>query len=690
MDNRAKTQHIVIAGAGPMGLYVAIKLKELIVLLNIDAEIHVIDAKAGDYKRHGLIAEQVLTKVNEELGTKIALFNPTSNSIHIKDLEQAMYGIAIQKGVIFHKKHFESFVSNGVVLSDHTTLLCDWTIDCTGGWRLLVKAVNELDNSHPFTITRVDENPIKKHFIAQVSMDEYNIHLSAKDNDDVIQRILSLEALRKTYAWSEFKNPYIYSAKWTTKTETNAVKHTACYYFEIPEALSRAPREIQINYLKALLKLKSGNSIDFQASEEKLKFRAFPVDPYQVEEVVYKGFDRANNKITPMVFVCGDAQIDPDYRLGHGVLSGIKRANIFINALFKNINNQLECDLGVYGFHLKGPLFEHRAVVSDLYKGIRNTFYGEGLSNAEKEYAKALNNINQSIVFYEQTIHMTPESDVDQIIQAINAANENKKIILLGMRDLYCKQLTCLFPKKESIAEINFHLMKSICQKINEVNLELNALMIENIPFYNKTILSMAENSKQLANTDFSSKKFDEALKLYDISLIIYESLFSQQKMDEIIKIKSNKILIYVHQKKDQDIIQLSTEIFKIMYVENNFNKDIVIIFAKTWCRHYDTVLKLYGSNINERGLNRELYQTGKIIEDHLKRFDLDSVASIAVTLFLEKFAEYNKKIHSDANSSDNALTQNIHVTFKAQKEASSNSSSQDYQKNQTINKKRN
>ena len=86
---------IVITGAGPIGLYLAIMLKRM--TQGTANEIVVLDKRAGSYTRPGIVAKQAVEAIEKGLDLKISGIssaNDTGEAIFIRDLEKALFKIA--------------------------------------------------------------------------------------------------------------------------------------------------------------------------------------------------------------------------------------------------------------------------------------------------------------------------------------------------------------------------------------------------------------------------------------------------------------------------------------------------------------------------------------------------------------------------------------------------------------------
>lgn len=376
--------NIVIAGAGPIGLYLAIRLNELIKLNNLQANVIVADQRAGKYSRPGVIASQALIEMEKSIGpVKSYVRNPTPNSMFIQDLETALYGQARESGVKFASANFEGFDTSAIKLRDGSgktlSIACDLAIDCTGQKRSLAVEANRLisGKDKPFKISPAAAIPVKNHFIAYIKMDEKHAEAALKDNKDPAQRKAGIKLLRDEFGWQDYEIPTIETGRWPDPVEKGKI--CAYYYFEIPQALTNEPRERHIAFLKALLKAKSGHDVEFEADADHKRFSPFIVDPQMVAPACHAPDDGS----TPAVVVCGDAQIDPDYRIGHGIRSGVSRANTLVDAMSCGANGELILNTQQYNQLVEMPLNAHR---KELF-----SYYSWQLDSLAAAYTKALN-----------------------------------------------------------------------------------------------------------------------------------------------------------------------------------------------------------------------------------------------------------------------------------------------------------
>lgn len=394
-------KNITIVGAGPIGLYIAIMLGKLIRKFNLNTKVTVVDGQAGNYKRPGVIARRVLDLLEKNIGVNLNVpessFN--SNAMLIQDLEKELYKQAklYDPPVTFIRAQFESFAPGGITIREKNSaskfLSCDLAIDCTGQKKALVNKVNASDPTHkPFEITTIGDNPIKNHFVAYVTMDSVNAGLAALRDDyqlDPVKYALALEKLRLEFGWTEFSAPSFESGK---SIGTDPVQFY--YYFEIPKSLAKgqlASKESQEKWLAAVLKLKTGNDIQFKA-ESGIKFTSFPVEPTKVMPACYVG-----NKEIPMVVPCGDAQMAPDYRRGMGIESGTKRADALLGSL--SIEKQeLSLNIKKYEHALQQPMNEHESMLESDYSSRRKALCSSDLEKAERKYKLALNGFSVALL----------------------------------------------------------------------------------------------------------------------------------------------------------------------------------------------------------------------------------------------------------------------------------------------------
>src|SRR3990167_2714512 len=370
--------HTVIVGAGPIGLYTAIKLKQL------GVNVTVIDPRAGDgYTRPGGLDMRVFDQLERYIGQPI----DCSSSRHIKDVERSLYKIAVSLGINIQQQSFNTLVDHGVAVTDKqstTVIPCDLVIDCTGSKRAVIHDVNKRHEKPPFPIETIGDNPLKNHFIAYISMTPEDVELLYNPlpiHSDPLQHTLALESLRAKFGWPEFSEPgFNYQP---------LAKNKVCLYFETPPGLEKSQQEA---WLTALLQLKTGNKdIHFSQTSKpslekkpKPKFTPFTLNPHRTTTVAYKGHDNL-----PMTLPLGDAQIDADYRLGLGIITGTARVNAWLHSITINHGEITDINLGQYEAEIKPQLLSYEQEIAVSLRD-RATQLHNDLKIAEQKYRKAL------------------------------------------------------------------------------------------------------------------------------------------------------------------------------------------------------------------------------------------------------------------------------------------------------------
>lgn len=315
---------VCIVGAGPIGLYAAIQLREKAGVVDVT----LIDPRAGVYTRPGMLDHKVFQVVSQRLKTQL-----TSHPglFHIKELERQLYQKVTELNLNIIKEHFLSLSAEGCVITQGSVgqrqvLSCDLVLDCTGSSRAVIHSANKITESKIFTVARMAENPIKTHFCAYVKLqpDDFNVLNVAALEQRGISYIKTMQLLHDL-GWEYSHSPEAHFFDFS--------KNKLCLYCEIPPGLSTVQQEA---WVAAILRLKtSRDAITFVKIEnskkygKKPRFLAFDVDPHGVMETVFLG----NDKLPFMIIPAGDAQIEPDYRLGFGILSGMDRMDAFIESL---------------------------------------------------------------------------------------------------------------------------------------------------------------------------------------------------------------------------------------------------------------------------------------------------------------------------------------------------------------------
>lgn len=377
-------KHIVIVGAGPIGLYMAIQLKRRGV-----QHITVIDPRANAYTRPGVLDQGIFELMDKQLHADIRY----SSSQHIKDLERALYELAEKEGIHIEQTKFVGIEPQHVMVQSAinqtpTKLPCDMVFDASGSARAVVHAVNaraqEAGESAPLEIEHIMPVDVTNHLLAYVQMDPSLIealHGQRKEPHDTVHALIALETIRDEFAWTGIGEPDFHFQKLN--------KNKLCLYFEAPSNLQ--PEQCQ-RWVNLMLQLKSGKeNVHFDVRETSKKwdkkphFTSFTVNPSRVKQSVYDSSD------LPVIVPIGDAQIEPDYRIGFGVKSGVHRANAFLNAIKSVDSNGFEFDPAHYEYHLGIYINAHVVELNALYKDRKTTLFGtDSLKDMIKRLKKAV------------------------------------------------------------------------------------------------------------------------------------------------------------------------------------------------------------------------------------------------------------------------------------------------------------
>lgn len=504
-------RHIIIAGAGPIGLYLAINL---MYLHGHKVNVTVVDQFLEDYRRPGVIAKAVIDVINASLSKK-GLPNISvpdagcvpANAIFIRDLQVALLTLAKGLKVNIIAAPLQEISANSVLVGE-VPLSCDLLLDCTGERRFSTRLIKE------FKIEPIADNPIKNHFIAFITMNPQNAALSNfLDHPDPVIFTLSLEKLRRDFGWKEYSLPSVVKGMWNATAEKPARFY---FYFEISDEVATKEINLQIQYLKTLLKLYTGNDLTFSLEEGERTFIPFQVTPKKSLTPVI------TQATTYPISLCGDALMSADYRLGTGVRNGILCANALITSISIPQNN-ISIDTALYDFQLRSIMGSHEQEVKGLYDHKRALMNGADLLRAKEIYRQAL-------------------------AKSETLGTENKNIIEAGCKDL------ALRLKAEGSSLFSQSKFKEALQ-LYQNSLDLLEHMTE------RDWEEISKLYSNIAKVFFNLKNYDAAIDMAGRGLIISnEHETSMQErfrdiLDVITAVKVKYLLEYAKQKiKDQDI----------------------------------------------------------------------------------------------------------------------------------------
>lgn len=369
-------KNYVIVGAGPIGLYWAAKLAKIQKTSEIPITITVVDSREGNYKRERIVSNQAIKLISSQLSIEMkSAKGIPSEAMYIRDFENSLYQYCKKNKVKFINGTFSELGEKSVIYKDPENeqhkINCDMIIDCSGSNRVVLKETNRLLKKEIFEIKTLGKNPHTNHFSCYMSLsNEEGKKLNTPKEIDPLLQAKQLAKLRKEYGWPDFSFPDVDIR--SAENEKNGLNYFI--YYEVPDDLKKRDKEIQIEFLKDLLKLKYGfEDIDFKINS----FGHFEVSPEYVDKPFYQ------DKDLPMILPGGDCQIEPDYRKGIGIESGIERANSFLNTVFIK-KNELEFSYESYYQEVAKYMNYHGLQIEQFYQQRRDNINSYSLKQAKK------------------------------------------------------------------------------------------------------------------------------------------------------------------------------------------------------------------------------------------------------------------------------------------------------------------
>lgn len=485
-----------VIGAGPAGLYFAIKavkkgLKHVVIY----------DPRAGNYTRPGHLNIDAFRKAEKGLGIH---FWPGDKQGHIKDLERALYAEVKRLGIKIENKRFirlhEDPNAPGIVVAGtggmEEVVEADYVFDCTGARRQVIAAVNSVVPESPLTMETITTPAVGNHILAYVKMsstdwDMFKLARFAPENDadDLLyaQKIVQLRAL----GWREFKRPRCYGAYFG--------KNKVCLYFHAPEGLTRDNYDPWVqNVLESYV---SGISYQHLPPSDKPRFVYFPMNTEALKQVSYKG------KNLPTVIALGDAQIDFDYYLAHGIHDGMGR----IDALFTHIEI---IDGEIYYFSPEEylatvweQLKAHKTAVINEADKIRESF-STALESAQSKFRQALIKTNDE----QEKIMFTA------ILSEIETRQSYAKAKQLLAEYQYIKSTVVA----TTVTDRAVAKLSSIHSELLKVLNDLPKIFAKEREDSQNLLLQVAQNWKEIGNILFKNKRIPEAINTYNKALEVY------------------------------------------------------------------------------------------------------------------------------------------------------------------------
>jgi hypothetical protein len=282
---------------------------------------------------------------------------------------------------------------------------------------------------------------------------------------------------------------------------------------------------------------------------KKPRFLPFHVDPHKVTPALY-----SKTENLPTVIPIGDAQLDPDYRIGIGIMSGIARVNALLSSVRIDGGNIASINEKQYEALLASPILRHETDIKELYHARRSHFFK---SNKEEKsrYAEALKLSDD-------------EKEKQQIQVGINEMNY-KIAMNLYKTALEKYQMACKDGKNLILNEYGniSHEVPLFESKnlLDQAMITIPDERKESKQEISQSLLRMAENYKKLAKKYFSEQRFSDCEIYFKLSLEIYSKHFPIQHMQEIVTLHSNLEISENRKNNFDEAIQSANQALQLM-----------------------------------------------------------------------------------------------------------------------------
>ena len=533
----------VIIGAGPAGLYTAIKLHREGL-----RDIVVYDPRAGHYTRPGHLNRNVFR--NAETGLNFD-FWPGDKAGHIKDLERALYKEATRLGIKIENKRFlrlhEDAKRPGVVVGKdgmEELVEADYVFDCTGNRREVVSAVNHMIPDSPLKLTTITELPVRNHFIAYVKIDKADWHRFERDLiqfehfPEMVNPLSFAQSIMKlrTMGWKEFKFPRCYGMEFG--------KDKVCLYLHAPENL---PKEHYDNWVQTVLECYTKPiSYTHLPPSPKPRFLPFPASAQALQDVSFKG------RNLPTVIALGDAQIDFDYYLAHGIKDGMKR----IDALFQHME---AFDNEIHYFDSE----EYLITINDLLRDHKK----EVIEEADKVRQSFVNALETAQLRFRHALLLSSSQEERSIISDLLKEIEARKSYHKA-----CQNFKACHSQSHQVV-LTAANVDIVIAKLNQIQSDLSiactnlpASFIKEHQEVQGLLLDLAVSWKEAGNALFRSRRMPEAIDAYKKAMSIYhlDGFVGMHAVKEI-PVYSNLTVAYIQEKLYSEAISTANTALSVI-----------------------------------------------------------------------------------------------------------------------------
>ena len=414
----------VIFGAGINGLYLALKLIEQGVSLD---QVIVFDPRQGTYLRPGHIDLRSLSRIVLKSGP--LFIEDISRYYHIKDVERALYALAIENQIQMESKSFLCFndatnaigVMVGAAEGIEELIECEYVYDCTGEKREIIQTVNAISREErpPFILSPVPADLPHHHYVLA------NIKIHADDVEFVqlaIHKLMHKDIFNQTALEFTKHIRKLHDLGWTgafypLTTLYSITDEKSCFYSEAPEHL---PQDSLMDWVSAVLMALTNTrieidqlkpSVKFGPKKDRLRLMQFDLSLDYLRCYSYQG------KGLPMVIPQGDTVHSPHFYLRQGIAFGATRINKLLRSL--KIDQGLIIQFDRQDYHEK--MMKLKVIQTDEqldFIKTRTYYLFSALSRVERMYREAM---TQTEDLDEKAMLESKHHEVSQLIEQKNA-----------------------------------------------------------------------------------------------------------------------------------------------------------------------------------------------------------------------------------------------------------------------------
>lgn len=538
--------HIIIFGAGPIGLSAAI----LFYKAGIRKEkILVCDPRAQNYTREGHIVRETYDAIRK----KVNIHLPPKDLYHIKELERALHHTATQFGLQIVKKTFCGFTDNTLSTvkvsnenHDEEYLESDYILDCTGASRRVLTEVNHYfpDTFKPEVFAK-SKSPNRLHAYIRMHpetleniVDQRSVSWSKAQP---LEYARNIAYLRNNFNWTFFNYPDFFGVHFG--------KNKANSYISLPTEI---PENFDIDHwLKSVLHCYNEYLFEYlppsRTYPHKKKISIFTLN---FTVLFNSSFQK---KGYPTVIGLGDTQITPLYTEGNGIRLGVLRIEELIKSLIIVNGQVLDVDLEEYQ-HRIAPSLQSQIKKIQTPHPTDYQFEPKDFIIAKMKFENAIRDTplkKEKICFSNILEDINAHIEWHEALQLFNNLFTNKKlkisIVLQFLTFTYgTNSLEIFISQAETLARllINSYKSKAIdSQEEKKQMLELLTIILQEL--------------KTFANKIFKQHTL-AAISLYKISLSIlqfFDDVSVKTNPLYELTLYSNLVLCYLRLEKYSEAI---------------------------------------------------------------------------------------------------------------------------------------